>query len=294
MGWNVVMAQIGDNYNPNLSGLKLPQPLVDAVQLAFREISALGVSGTSIRVIQDSHANRGILYPASGIPIGSMYIETDRGNVSYLNRLVSESNTWVWLDGVLYGTLAGRPSDLGVNDKGFIYSASDALEYRWSGVAWVALDTVRGGFALAHVNKVTKVTAIGVVGESSITDDGSKVTVSSDIDITGSYKIGGAAVIAPTEAANMVLAGPTSGGAALPSFRALVAADFPAINATQVNGAAVPISVNFLGTNGSGQLITSAVPGISGTVALAKLTGGGSNGSLTFMNGMITGYSTPT
>lgn len=34
--------------------------------------------------------------------------------------------------------------------------------------------------------------------------------------------------------------------------------------------------------------------GISGTVPLAKITGGGANGSLTFANGIITGYVSPT
>lgn len=35
-------------------------------------------------------------------------------------------------------------------------------------------------------------------------------------------------------------------------------------------------------------------PGITTTVALAKLTGGGTNGSLTVKNGVITGYVAPT
>ena len=35
-------------------------------------------------------------------------------------------------------------------------------------------------------------------------------------------------------------------------------------------------------------------PGISTTVTLAKLTGGGANGSLTVVNGIITAYTAPT
>jgi hypothetical protein len=35
-------------------------------------------------------------------------------------------------------------------------------------------------------------------------------------------------------------------------------------------------------------------PGITGTVTLAKLTGGGTNGSLTFTKGIITAFVSPT
>ena len=38
---------------------------------------------------------------------------------------------------------------------------------------------------------------------------------------------------------------------------------------------------------------TKAV-GVSGTVTLVKLTGGGSNGSITFTDGVITGFVEPT
>jgi len=59
------------------------------------------------------------------------------------------------------------------------------------------------------------------------------------------------------QSANKVLAGPTSGVPAAPAFRSLVAADFP---------------------------------GITATITTAKLTAGGSNGSLTFTNGILTSY----
>jgi hypothetical protein len=43
-----------------------------------------------------------------------------------------------------------------------------------------------------------------------------------------------------------------------------------------------------------GNLATNLSPGVSGTVTLVKLTGGGSNGSLTFVNGVITAFTAPT
>lgn len=59
------------------------------------------------------------------------------------------------------------------------------------------------------------------------------------------------------QTANTVYAGPTSGPVALPAFRALVTAD---------------------------------MPGLAGTVNIttAKLTPGGANGSMTFVNGILT------
>lgn len=58
-----------------------------------------------------------------------------------------------------------------------------------------------------------------------------------------------------TQTANKVFAGPAAGAAAIPTFRSLVAAD---------------------------------LPGISATITTAKLTGGGANGSMTFVNGLLT------
>lgn len=152
--------------------------------------------------------------------------------------------------------------------------------------------------------------------------------------------------------ANLVYAGPTSGAASSPSFRALVQSDIPAqaltktddTNVTLTLGgtpasallAAVSLTLGWTGElavarggtgqssftdgqlligNGAGNTLTKATltqgpginitnaagavtigtaGGISGTAALAKLTVAGTNGSLTFTNGIITGYVAPT
>lgn len=74
-----------------------------------------------------------------------------------------------------------------------------------------------------------------------------KFDASGNCDIKGIYKIGAAAVINPTEAANLVLAGPTTGADALPQFRALVAADLPA-GATGITAQNVVTGSRALGT----------------------------------------------
>jgi hypothetical protein len=52
-------------------------------------------------------------------------------------------------------------------------------------------------------------------------------------------------------------------------------------------------AVYFDGVNWWGST-AAATTGFSGTVALAKLTGGGTNGSITVVNGLVTAYTPPT
>jgi hypothetical protein len=159
--------------------------------------------------------------------------------------------------------------------------------------------TVLNGVNLQIPNKLIKVTTPGVLGLSNVSDDGTTVTipesvlVTGDVNTTGNYRIGGSVVIAPTELANTALMGPVSGGAALPAFRALTATDIPSINATQVNGASIPSSAPLLQTNLSGQLI-SRTDGVTGVMPIPKLTTLGSNGSIAFLNGVVTAYVNPT
>ena len=70
-------------------------------------------------------------------------------------------------------------------------------------------------------------------------------------------------------------------------------AQVPALSA--LSGAVTPAQCPTL-SNLNGQITTGQLPpsGISGTVTLAKLTGGGTNGSLTYTNGIITAVVNPT
>lgn len=135
------------------------------------------------------------------VPDGGLYVETDRASI-YESRFVSKAQVWVFVLGRMQGLLTARPVDLGMNDVGFLFVATDALDYRWSGTAWVALDTVRGGASLVDVNRVTKVTAAGVIGESSITDDGTTVSTPEPILVDPGAGNGGYIRLFPGDAAH--------------------------------------------------------------------------------------------
>lgn len=68
-----------------------------------------------------------------------------------------------------------------------------------------------------------------------------------------------------TQAANKVFAGPTTGAAAQPGFRLLVAADIPTITAGQVSGLAT-VATSGLASDLSGTLAAAQLPALTGDV----------------------------
>lgn len=88
-------------------------------------------------VVRGTHAERLSDYPAAGQPLGTLFEETDR-RVLYLNETVAGANTWTLVVSVMADLLANRPSDLGADDVGFRFFATDkTYRYRWTGSVWV-------------------------------------------------------------------------------------------------------------------------------------------------------------
>jgi hypothetical protein len=96
-----------------------------------------------------THAQRLATTEAGGLDIdpanylqGALYTETDRGAI-YQDRIALSANgktqaTWVYAAGQMVDLFANRPADLGANDAGFSFRASDTtISYRWSGTAWI-------------------------------------------------------------------------------------------------------------------------------------------------------------
>jgi hypothetical protein len=92
-----------------------------------------GTAPANAAVIYGTHAER-VSRPVPS-EAGMLFIETDRGNVMYQNQ----GGAWRYLSGTMLGTLTPdyRPADLGPNDVGFDFVATDQQrEFFWSGSVW--------------------------------------------------------------------------------------------------------------------------------------------------------------
>lgn len=90
---------------------------------------------------EDTHANRLVLYPTPTI-LGAGFLETDR-NVIYIGISSGGALVWRYAAGVMYGTLASIPADLGTNDTGFCFVNSNADQnslYVWTGTEFITVD----------------------------------------------------------------------------------------------------------------------------------------------------------
>lgn len=95
-------------------------------------------------LLEGTHGDRLVLYPASAYPIGSLFYETDR---MVLYAVVNSGGTPVWqyLAGTFVAVYANRPTDLGVNDRGFqLFVTVQAHTMYWIGTAWIFLDSGGG------------------------------------------------------------------------------------------------------------------------------------------------------
>ena len=136
---------------PNLAAL--------ATQLApfiNKQLQAPGVAPLNLQsllpatglgtVLEDTHANRTALYPASSTAVGTLFWETDR-TVLYVVTETAGVRTWSFTAGEMYATFANRPTDLGAGDVNFKLTVSDHLHRcHWTGTAWIILDNDAGSF----------------------------------------------------------------------------------------------------------------------------------------------------
>lgn len=129
---------------PQLTGTSIQdlQPILNKMcdwifQLATQIGSPITTTG-STATTTGLHNDRINRFPATNLNVGDRFIETDRGEVEYAVGLVGAVKTWVFLGGTYANTLANRPTDLGTNDSGFVFFATDTTDlYRWSGSAWI-------------------------------------------------------------------------------------------------------------------------------------------------------------
>jgi hypothetical protein len=124
---------------PILPVAGVPDELIRILNDRFRQVTGTGLPvtpnvGGSLGGLFFAHANRP---DANAQAIGTYGTETDRG-VVYQVQTVRSQKTWVYVSGTMSAVVASRPADLGTNDAGFLFLATDTFQqFRWSGSAWV-------------------------------------------------------------------------------------------------------------------------------------------------------------
>lgn len=118
--------------------------------------SLLPTQGQSV-LLEDTHANRIALYPASNYAVGTVFYETDR-TVAYTVVSASGAPVWQYISGVDAETFANRPIDLSTHDRGYLLwiTVQNHICW-WSGSAWTIVDGGGGYF----VDSAFALTALG-------------------------------------------------------------------------------------------------------------------------------------
>lgn len=135
--WYLYWRQAGERVNDHADSIAGLDTAVKGIASELAEVSR-DIADT---IAAGVHADRIATKPA---PLDALWIETDRNNVIYQARAVAGLPAWVYVTGGMRGAIAARPADLGANDAGFVYFATDvhSLQFTWSGTAWAAVSEI--------------------------------------------------------------------------------------------------------------------------------------------------------
>lgn len=120
------------------------------------------------------------------------------------------------------------------------YNTSDNTIHYYNGTAWESVGSGSG-----------TVTSVTFTGDGTVFSSTPSSAVTTSGTVTATLN---------TQSANTVLAGPVSGAAADPTFRALVAADIPSLSATYVTQSEVGAASGVASLDGGGKIPLSQLP----------------------------------
>jgi hypothetical protein len=203
-------------------------------------------------------ANTVLAGPASGAPAQPTFRSLVPADIPGLPASIITS-------GVLSPTFGGT----GVNGS----AAADGTLLIGNGAGYT-LHTLTAGSGIAIANGAGTITisntgAAGTVTSVALAMPAQFSVSGSPITTAGTFTVAWTA-----EAPNTVLAGPASGGAAVPTFRALVVADIPGLPASIITSGVLSALYGGTGVNGSAAANGTLLIGTGTGYALSTLTAG--------------------
>lgn len=131
-----------------------------------------------------THAAR-LAVPAAGILYGSLWVETDRGNVVYQ----VQGGAWKYAAGAMVGTVIAvdqRPTGLGANDTGFLFLSTDSTSVEWNGGSWKAIGSLLDIGPAPPVSQFRiKANGLGCFSVLTYSPDNIQLGFDTELDIAG-------------------------------------------------------------------------------------------------------------
>jgi hypothetical protein len=204
------------------------------------------LSKLQVRVASTANVNTS----SPGASIDGVSLTANDRVLLHNQTAAAENGIWVWNGAAVSMT---RASD-----------ASAAADFLPGDLVFVKEGTANAGTnwqlttSAAITVGTTSLTYAQVGGAGSGTVTSVALTMPSDFSVSGSPVTGSGtlAVTAATQTANTVKAGPTTGAAAAPTYRALVAADIPTLNSTSTNQLAADVTMTSANTYYDGPSLT--------------------------------------
>jgi hypothetical protein len=234
---------------PGTTGRNTIQPTADVDALILRE-KASGFTSTLLKIVNAAGTIIGWIWPTASPVFSISSSGTSIRGLTTTGIGTSGEATGsggVGLDGSSVAGASGRFRSANFSNT----EATVIIQRRSTSTAELLSVRSDAGASVAGFDKDGNVFAPNIGGGGVGTVTSVALTVPSEFSVAGSpvTTSGTLAVTKANQSANTVFAGPTSGGAAAPAFRALVSADIPN-NAANTTGTASNVTSTVAAANG--------------------------------------------